>query len=190
MFRCDDKWSAGHRCRRRELSVLLLDEDEEDGSEEAGGEPPQSPAEDQTGEKQNEVRMHPEVSLNSVVGLSNPKTMKLRGLLGNNKVVVLIDPGATHNFLSLEKVAELKIPITGSGGFGISLGNGETIKGSGVCKDVVIQLDGGIVVQEDFLPLSLGTTDVILGIRWLEQLGAVTTNWKSQIMQFQMGEEQ
>lgn len=75
-----------------------------------------------------------------------------------------IDPGATHNFVSLEKVAELQIPVTDSGGFGVSLGNGETVKGTGVCKDVAIQLNGGIVVREDFLPLSLGTTDVILGI--------------------------
>lgn len=24
-FRCDDKWSMGHRCKRKELSVLLLE---------------------------------------------------------------------------------------------------------------------------------------------------------------------
>lgn len=186
-FRCDDKWTAGHRCRRRELSVLLLDEDEEEGSEEAGSEPPQSPTEELLVERPNEVQLQPEVSLNSVVGLSNPKTVKLRGLLGNSEVVVLIDPGATHNFVSLGRVAELQIPVTDSGGFGVSLGNGETVKGTGVCKDVVIQLSGGIVVREDFLPLSLGTSDVILGIQWLEQLGEVTTNWKSQRMQFQLG---
>lgn len=33
-FRCDDKWSAGHRCRRRrELSVLLTCEEEDDKAE-------------------------------------------------------------------------------------------------------------------------------------------------------------
>lgn len=42
-----------------------------------------------------------EVSLNSVIGLSNPKTMKLRGLIGDQEVVVMIDPGTTHNFISL-----------------------------------------------------------------------------------------
>lgn len=75
-FKCDDKWSAGHRCRRRELSVLLLDDDDECGSEDASTEPPPSPTEEQIPERVNEVRLHPEVSLNSVVGLSNPKTMK------------------------------------------------------------------------------------------------------------------
>lgn len=46
-----------------------------------------------------------EVSINSVVGLTSPQTMKLRGRIGETKVVVLIDSGTTHNFLS-EKVIE------------------------------------------------------------------------------------
>lgn len=183
-FRCDEKWNIGHRCKRRELSVLLIDDGEEDYSEGTGSEPPPSPTEELT----NEVTIHPEVSLNSVVGLSNPRTMKLRGKVGESEVVVLIDPGATHNFVSLDKVAALKLPVTDSGGFGVSLGNGEAVRGNGVCENVILQLDGGVVIQEDFLPLKLGTTDIILGIQWLEKLGAVVTNWKSQIMQFNVGE--
>lgn len=182
-FKCDDKWVAGHRCKHRELNVLLMDDANEDGSENAGSEPPPSPTE----EEPVDGKGHPEVSLNSVVGLSNPKTMKLKRLLGNHEVIVLIDPGATHNFVSLAKAMALPLPITDEGGFGVSLGNGETVKGKGVCKDVMLQLDGGVVVQDDFLPLELGATDIILGIQWVEQLGPVTTNWKTQVMQFQVG---
>lgn len=40
--------------------------------------------------------------------------------------------------------------------------------------------------MEEFLPLNLGNSDVILGVQWLEKLGAVTTNWKTQIMKFQV----
>lgn len=174
-FRCDDKWSIGHRCKKRELSVLLMDD--EDGADDQSSEPP-SPTE----EIPPEVKVHSEVSLNSVIGLTNPKTMKLRGFIGNGEVVVMIDPGATHNFVSLEKVKELGIPVTDSGQFVVSLGNGEAIRGSGVCKKVVLQLDGGVVVEEEFLSLQLGTSDVILGIQWLEKLGNVTTNWKSHVM--------
>lgn len=125
-----------------------------------------------------------EVSLNSVIGLSNPKTMKLRGLIGNSEVVVMVDPGATHNFLSLGLVEFAEIPITGSGSFGVSLGNGDAIKGTSICKSVCLQLDGGVEL-EDFLPLELGSSDVILGVQWLEKLGMVMTNWKTQIMKFE-----
>lgn len=117
-----------------------------------------------------------EVSLNSVIGLSNPKTMKLQGLVGDYEVVVMIDPGATHNFIALGMVSAARIPITGSEGFGVSLGNGEAIRGGVVCKEVRLQLDGGVEVIKDFLPLNLGSSDVILGIQWLEKLGMVLTN--------------
>lgn len=70
--------------------------------------------------------------------------------MGNHEVVVLIDPGATQNFVSLDKVTKLGPSITKDGSFGVFLGNGETVKGNGVCKDVLIRLDGGVVIQNNF----------------------------------------
>lgn len=52
-----------------------------------------------------------------------------------------------------------------------------------------MQLNGGLEVVEDFLPLELGSTDVILGIQWLEKLGVVRNNWKTRIMEFEVNEE-
>ena len=179
-FKCDEKWSQGHRCKKKELSVLVIDDEEDEGLDGGSSEAPMSPPE----ELVPEVTTQPEVSLNSVVGLSNPKTMKLRGVIKGNEVVVLIDPGATHNFISLAKVGELHLPITDAGGFGVSLGNGEAVRGHGLCKGVNLQLAGSLEIKDDFLPLQLGSADIILGIQWLETLGNVTSNWKTQVMQF------
>ncbi|KAL8123138.1 hypothetical protein AgCh_011216 [Apium graveolens] len=176
-FRCDDKWMIGHRCRKKELSVLLMSDDEGEEVDGVNSNPILCPAEE----------FVPEVSLNSVIGLSNPKIMKLRGLIGEELVVVMVDPGATHNFLSLPLVEKLKIPMTQSGSFGVSLGNGEAINGSGICKGVAVHLDGGVEVLDDFLPLTLGNSDVILGVQWLKKLGPVVTNWKTQEMSFELG---
>lgn len=180
-FRCDEKWSMGHRCKKRELSVLLIEEEDEEGTEYSGSEPPMSPPT----ETHNEVTIHPEVSLNSVIGLSNPKTMKLHGKIKDRDVVVMIDPGETHNFISLATVNELGIAVEEAGGFGVSLGNGEAIKGSGLCKEVELVLEEGLTIVVDMLPLELGNSDVILGVQWLETLGTVINNWKTQIMQFE-----
>lgn len=98
-----------------------MDEEDKEGTVKAGSEPPLS----HTKELTNEVSLHSKVSLNSIIGLSNPKTKKLRGLLGNTDVVVMIDHGATHNFVSLAKLVELNIPVTKSGRFDGSLGNKE-----------------------------------------------------------------
>ncbi|GKD07696.1 hypothetical protein Tco_1187381 [Tanacetum coccineum] len=47
-----------------------------------------------------------EVSLNSLLGFTSPRTMKTRGILGGVVVTVLINSGATHNFLSNEGFEE------------------------------------------------------------------------------------
>ena len=48
---------------------------------------------------QAEAIMSVEISLNFVVGLTNPKTLRARGSVGEQPIVVLIDPRATHNFI-------------------------------------------------------------------------------------------
>lgn len=48
----------------------------------------------------------------------------------------MIDPGATHNFVSLAAVEKLGIPLTPVGNFEVSLGNGDSIHGAGECQGV------------------------------------------------------
>ena len=60
-----------------------------------------------------------EISLNSVVGLTNPKTLQARGCVGEQSVVVLIDPGATHNFISIKLTEKMKIPAMTTVGYGV-----------------------------------------------------------------------
>lgn len=137
-FKCDDKWVVGHRCKRKELSVILLNDDDDDETMYMGSEPPPSPTEE----------ISTQVSLNSVIGLSSPKTMELFGKIENSAVVVMVDPDATHNLISLLAVKKLRLPIVGS--FGVSLGNGEAIR-AGACDTY-----GGIEMVGDFLPLEFG----------------------------------
>lgn len=70
-------------------------------------------------------------------------------------VVVMIDCGATHNFISAELVRRLGIQSKGTRSYGVLMGTGLTVKAAGVCKGVVLTLQN-IEVVEDFLPLELG----------------------------------
>ena len=66
-----------------------------------------------------------DISLSSVVGLINLKTMTIEGA----EVIIMIDPGATNNFISLNKVTKLNLPYSSHVKFGVTLGNRERIQG-------------------------------------------------------------
>lgn len=82
--------------------MLITQEDEDEQGELEG---------DCVDQKEDEDGVKTEVSLNSVIGLSSPKTMKLIGYIGGESVVVMINPGATHNFISTATVKKLGIPV-------------------------------------------------------------------------------
>lgn len=88
------------------------------------------------------------ISLNSVVGIDNPRTMKLEGRIGDDKVVVMINPRGTHYFFSPDIVKKLGILIEPTEEFGVTLGTGETRSGKGRCKEVELDL-GAISITEN-----------------------------------------
>ena len=58
---------------------------------------------------------HIKLSMNSVVGLNELGTIKLRGYIGTQIVMVPIDCGATHNFLAQDLVDEFQLLISLTG---------------------------------------------------------------------------
>nr|GEU47565.1 gamma-tubulin complex component 4 homolog [Tanacetum cinerariifolium] len=113
-FWCDGKFGPGHRCLEKSLHVLLLHEDDEEE------------VDDYHEDKEHVHLDAVEVSVHSVVGITTPYTMKLRGIIKGYEVVVLIDGGATHNFLTVWLVKPLGLRIMGKREMGITLGNGKT----------------------------------------------------------------
>lgn len=118
----------------------------------------------------NEIQTISELSINSVGGLTNLGMMKIKGNIGKEAVVVLIDCGLTHNFIAERLVLSLKLPIVETSNYGVILGSGLVIKGKGICNVVELVI-GELIVRGSFLPLELGGVDVILGMQWLNTLG-------------------
>lgn len=124
-----------------------------------------------------------ELSINSVVGLSNPGTMKVRGKIKDREVVILINCGATHNFVSEKLTSELQLITKDTSHYRVILGSGAAIKGKGICESVEIILNEWKVIA-DLLPLELGGVDVVLGMQWLYSLGNTEVDWRNLTMIF------
>jgi hypothetical protein len=111
------------------------------------------------------------------------QTMKIDGRLEHVGVEVLIDSGASHNFISPALVTALGLTLTPSNIKRIKLGDGHKVLTEGVCKRVSLTL-GTNCFEIDALVLELGGLDVILGVSWLSTLGKVVMDWKDLTMQF------
>ena len=71
--------------------------------------------------------------------------------------------------------------------YGVVLGTGGVVRATGVCKDVNLKI-ANLSITHNFLPLPLGSVDVILGVTWLETLGKVIFDYKLSEMEFSLGE--
>ena len=191
-FKCDERYRPGHRCKKKQLQVLILSE--ENMEEEK---PPdieiQEVEEVQVGRESTEfiegqTSQLMSLSLNALAGFNGGRTIKLEGEVKNHSVLVLIDCGATHSFIQQELVQKLSLPMDDKVSFMVQLGDARNVGGQGVCRDVELKLQG-LVVTHNLYPFQLGGTDVILGADWLESLGEVLVNWRKSTLKIDMGGE-
>lgn len=68
-----------------------------------------------------------EVSLNSVAGLTTPRTLEMKGKIEDQEVMTLIDPSATHNFISKALAERAHLSINKTGSYGVTLGTGRLV---------------------------------------------------------------
>lgn len=169
-FTCDEKWSRQHWCPNRSLQVLTV----VNGIEMEIVDQSLVELED---DSEHSESMFMALSLNSFLGNSSPTTTKVRGSINKNRVVVMVDSGATHNFISPATVAQCKLKTTNDTNWDVLLGTGLSVQSSGICQNVQLRLPT-MTFQSDFVVLDLGNVDVILGVQWLRTLGVCTVDWE------------
>ncbi|KAJ7949788.1 Ty3/gypsy retrotransposon protein [Quillaja saponaria] len=109
--------------------------------------------------------------------------MKLQGKVGKRDVLILVDSGSTHNFVSESIVQELHLMMQYVTPFGVQIGNGDIIRCNSICRNLDVQLPG-LKITQDFFPFSIGGADLVLGIQWLASLNTVQANWHEMFLIF------
>jgi hypothetical protein len=80
--------------------------------------------------------------------------MKIEGLIADVSLLVLIDSGASHNFISPKVTSALGLVVTPVKAKSIKLGDGHKIITKGVCRGIKMKL-GEIEVEVEALVLEL-----------------------------------
>ena len=179
-FKCGQHYSPMHQCPEKELRLLVQ---EEDGEEMLNN----KEAIEQTIEETEEWEM-----ICHVVELNNfrahvktcCKTMKLKGYLQEFPILLLIDSGASHNYITRELVTSLNLTITDTKEFAVRLGDGSRKFSQGRCERLKIAI-GNNLLQVNAYVLEIEGIEMILGMEWLETLGEVKLDWKKKTMSFE-----
>ncbi|WVZ07738.1 hypothetical protein V8G54_021084 [Vigna mungo] len=132
------------------------------------------------------------ISLHAFSGQWTPRTFRVTGSIQGYVVQILVDSGATHNFIQNRVAQFLHLPSQSTPSpLRVMVGNGEFLPCSTFCPSVILTLDN----QEfriDLYPLELSGTDVVLGVHWLSLISTFVMdynvpymrfNWKNQLVE-------
>lgn len=129
-----------------------------------------------------------ELSVMSLLGLpatrgQETRTIRLRGKIQDVPILLLVDSGATHNFISQKLVRAMGWQVNDTTSLHIKLGDGYKAKTRGECKGVRIELEK-IEFEIDAFLFDLDGIDIVLGMAWLNTIGEIRVDWPRQIMRF------
>jgi hypothetical protein len=135
-----------------------------------------------------EEEVEGEISIMSLLNLadqakSKPQTMMFNGKIQEVPVLILVDSGATHNFIDQKLVCRMGWEVNHDSSMKIRLGDGFQTSTRGRCKEIEVDL-GDFKVKCSPHLFELGGPDMVLGIEWLETLGDTIVNWTKQTMSF------
>jgi hypothetical protein len=170
-FNCDEKYLPGHRCAK--LFWLELQNEEE------------GPHMGRSNLDNPEIfeEEEPAISLHAITGIQGPRTMRLRGVVSCCRIVLLVDSGSTHNFISSTTARKLGITPACTGKMEVLVANGEKLSSGGVCRGVTICL-GEYQFTVDFYVLEIEGCEAVLGAVWLRTLGPILWDFSSMWMSF------
>eukprot|EP00253_Pinus_taeda_P026401 PITA_26401 len=187
-FTCQEPWVLGHKCVAGKAHFIEVfsesseEKDEEDEVEARDSHAVQGP-------------LPPPLAtggaafaptgggLTALQGVPKYLTLRVRGTVRGQRVSVLVDRGATHNFIDAQMVEQRGIPIESFDGFSILVPGDQTV----VCARYVLELSmtmGTYTLTDHFFVVNIPDTNIVLGVQWLITLGKVTRDWKALEMEW------
>ncbi|WVZ02125.1 hypothetical protein V8G54_022931 [Vigna mungo] len=139
-YNSDERYTRGHRCKLQFLLLTTVDTDD----------PPEGFFKldsDSTTDPPLEAGL---ISLHTLLGQWNPRTFRVTASINGYNVQILVDSGATHNFIQIRVAQFLQLPLEPT------------------ASPLQAQLPlVDHTFHTDLYPLELSGTDFVLGVHWL-----------------------
>jgi hypothetical protein len=181
-FKCKGPFHPMHQCPDKHLRILIVDDV---GGTETEGEVLAVEVEDEgegTDGEMSIMDLHQLGQLGQAAG-EKLHCIKLKGSSNGVPVLILVDSGATHNFISHHLVHKMNWQVENGTEMRIRLGDGSLSTTKGACNGLEIDV-GGVQMVVNAQLFDLGGMDMVLGVEWLRTLGDTIANWRKHTMSF------
>jgi hypothetical protein len=124
-----------------------------------------------------------QLSLDALAGTEGEETIRLRALVGNQIMLLLIDFGSTHTFVTKSFAERAGCTISPAPTLSVKVANGKLMVSNEQVAGLTWWTQGHTFVT-DMRILDIGAYDAILGVNWLKQFGRTTTDWIEKNLSF------
>jgi hypothetical protein len=95
--------------------------------------------------------------------------LQVHGCIHKENIIVSINPSCMHNFINVQLVNRLQVPIKNIQSIDVE---GEKVQ---IFKDLKITMDK-YVLHSDFYAMDMDEVDIVLGYPWIESVGTININ--------------
>ncbi|KAH6765098.1 hypothetical protein C2S51_016347 [Perilla frutescens var. frutescens] len=170
-FKCSQPYNPLHKCASKYLSVTIDAEGEDEGEVVDG----QEKLDIVQVERIETELQQLQLSRLSSNGIDGTQTLKLFTKVNGRRLLMMVDSGASHYFISEHMAHSLQLSVDNTSHFTMVLEDGSRVHTRGTCKDIPVIINGHKFVITCYV-FSLRSVDIILGVTWLAQLGDVIAN--------------
>jgi len=172
-IRCGEKWAPGHRCApvpqvHALQEVWALCSDVFDDPETSDPDYPTDPVEAE--------QAFMLLSSAALSVSSHPKTLQFRGQLRGQNILILVDSGSSHSFISTNLASKFNDLTTLTHPMAVRVADGNSICCTSELSGAEWSVQG-ISFHSDLRVIPLGCYDMIVGMDWLQAFSPMKVDW-------------
>jgi hypothetical protein len=123
------------------------------------------------------------LSLHAMSGSEGDNCLRLRAMVGNQVMLILVDSGSSNCFINANMIKRIQCTVKETTPMLVKVANGEYMQTSKIVPDLT-WWSHGATFTTPMRVLDLGGYDAILGMDWLKLHSPMTTDWDKKFLSF------
>lgn len=111
------------------------------------------------------------------------RTLRFLGFVGSHELRILVDSGATHNFIDYTRANDMLLPLRRAH-LPVTLASGAQVLSRGVCCSLQLSIRSASFVLDVYTAELPDNVDIVLGTLWLASLGPIMMDFSTLSMSF------